>query len=111
MTLQPRSRPETARGSSVNNVLLTACRSTPRTTYNVAVNNFLADGGDNFDTFALVDPNDRVPGAQDIDALIDYFEANSPVAAPGTDRVNEIPFHVTPTSWRATDLDGLTSPS
>ncbi len=59
-------------------------------TYQVAVNNFLADGGDNFGTFAEVDPLDRVPGPQDIDALTDYLGANSPVAPPPTDRVNEI---------------------
>ncbi len=75
---------------TVSNVELDGTPLVPAQTYNVAVNNFLADGGDSFDTFALVDPNDRVPGAQDIDALIDYFEANSPVSAPGTDRVNEI---------------------
>lgn len=57
--------------------------------YMVATNNFLADGGDNFETFAEVDPTDRLPGPQDIDALIDYFEANSPIAPPGTDRANE----------------------
>lgn len=60
--------------------------------YNVATNNFLAEGGDNFDTFAEVDPNDWFRGPQDIQALIDYFSANSPVAPPGTDRVNEGPF-------------------
>ena len=59
-------------------------------TYLVAVNNFLADGGDNFDTFAEVDPFDRLPGPQDIDALTEYLDANSPVSAPPTDRVNEI---------------------
>jgi 5'-nucleotidase len=75
----------------VTNVELDGTPLDPMATYNVAVNNFLADGGDNFDTFAEVDPNDRVPGPQDIDALIDYFEANSPVAPPGTDRVNEVP--------------------
>ena len=79
-------------GIQVNNLLLNGGPVNPATTYNVAVNNFLADGGDNFDTFADVDPNDRVPGPQDIDALIDYFAANDPVSAPGTDRVNEVPF-------------------
>ncbi len=75
----------------VTDVRLNGTLIDPTTTYNVAVNNFLADGGDNFETFAEVDPNDRVPGAQDIDALIDYLAANSPVAPPGTDRVNEVP--------------------
>ena len=78
----------------VLNVELDGTPIDPATTYNVAVNNFLADGGDNFETFAEVDPTDRVPGPQDIDALIDYLEANSPVAPPGTDRVNEVPVAV-----------------
>ena len=73
----------------VTNVKLNGVDLDPAATYQVAVNNFLADGGDNFDTFAEVDPTDRTPGAQDIDALTDYFGANSPVAPPGTDRVNE----------------------
>lgn len=59
-------------------------------TYQVAVNNFLADGGDNFETFADVPEGDRIPGPQDIDALIDYLEANSPVDPPPTDRVTEV---------------------
>jgi len=74
----------------VTNVELDGTPLDPAATYNVAVNNFLADGGDNFDTFAEVDPNDRVPGPQDIDALTDYLEANSPVPPPGTDRVTEV---------------------
>ncbi|MFK7917319.1 MAG: bifunctional UDP-sugar hydrolase/5'-nucleotidase [Ilumatobacter sp.] len=62
----------------------------PNATYRVAVNNFLADGGDNFDTFTKVDPADRTPGPQDIDALTRYLEAESPIDPPGTDRVNEV---------------------
>lgn len=73
----------------VSNVQLGGVDIVDGTTYNVAVNNFLADGGDNFNTFEEVDPNDRLPGPQDIDALTDYFEAMSPVSAPGVDRVNE----------------------
>jgi 5'-nucleotidase len=59
-------------------------------TYMVTVNNFLADGGDNFDTFAEVAPADRIPGPQDLEALIAYFESESPISPPSTDRVNEI---------------------
>ena len=61
----------------------------PGSGYRVTVNSFLADGGDNFGTFAEVDPLDRIPGPQDIDALTDYLGDNSPVAPPPTDRVNE----------------------
>ncbi len=74
----------------VSDVKLDGVDIEPATTYLVTVNNFLADGGDNFDTFADVDPNDRIPGPQDIDALVDYFSTESPVAPPSTDRVDEI---------------------
>ena len=73
----------------VSNVQLAGVDLDDAAEYNVAVNNFLADGGDNFETFAEIAATDRLPGPQDIDALIDYFEAESPVSAPGTDRVNE----------------------
>lgn len=75
----------------VSNVKLGGTDIDPAATYNVAVNNFLADGGDNFDTFAEVAQGDRKPGPQDIDALNEYLLANSPVEAPGIDRVNETP--------------------
>ena len=73
----------------ITNVELNGVALNPAATYQVAVNNFLADGGDNFDTFAEVAPADRAPGPQDIDALTGYLGANSPVAPPGTDRVDE----------------------
>ncbi|MFK8025470.1 MAG: bifunctional UDP-sugar hydrolase/5'-nucleotidase [Ilumatobacter sp.] len=59
------------------------------TTYSVAVNNFLADGGDNFDTFAEIGPEDRLPGPVDVAGLISYFEDQGSVTPPGTDRVSE----------------------
>ena len=74
----------------VTNVQLDGVDIEPATVYMVTTNGFLADGGDNFDTFAEVDPTDRLPGPQDIDALVDYFENNSPIAPPSTDRVDEI---------------------
>lgn len=79
----------TCTGVEVSNIKLNGVDLDPGATYQVAVNNFLADGGDNFDTFAEVDPFDRKPGPQDIDALNDYLDANSPVDPPSTDRVNE----------------------
>jgi 5'-nucleotidase len=57
--------------------------------YKVTVNNFLADGGDNFGTFATV-TTPRLDGGIDLDALTDYLGAFSPVAPPPTDRVNEL---------------------
>jgi 5'-nucleotidase len=58
-------------------------------TYGVTVNNFLADGGDNFTTFATV-TGTRLDGGIDLDALTAYLEEKSPVSAPDTDRVNEL---------------------
>lgn len=58
-------------------------------TYMVTANNFLADGGDNFETFATVTTT-RLDGGIDLEALNAYLLANSPVSAPSTDRVNEL---------------------
>lgn len=73
----------------VSNVQIDGRAIDATATYDVAVNNFLADGGADFDTFAEIDTADRVPGPQDIDALLDYFETEGTVAPPGTDRVDE----------------------
>jgi 5'-nucleotidase len=59
-------------------------------TYNVTVNNFLADGGDNFTTFGTITAP-RLDGGNDLEALSNYLAAFSPVAPPSTDRVNELP--------------------
>jgi len=56
--------------------------------YLVAVNSFLADGGDNFTTFS--EASARVTWGLDLDALTTYLEENSPVSPPATDRVNEL---------------------
>jgi len=45
----------------------------PAASYRVTVNNFLADGGDNFSV--LVEGGDRLGGAQDVDALEAWFQA------------------------------------
>ena len=59
-------------------------------TYLVTVNNFLADGGDGFSVFTEIPSSERIGGGGDLDALIAYFEANSPISDPGTDRVTEV---------------------
>jgi len=50
--------------------------------YRVTVNNYLAQGGDGFTV--LKEGTAAQVGAYDVDALFDYFEANSPIA-PVTD--------------------------
>jgi 5'-nucleotidase len=54
-------------------------------TYRVTVNNFLAGGGDGFTT--LREGTGAVTGALDLDALVNYLQASSPVAAPALDRI------------------------
>jgi len=51
-------------------------------TYYVTVNSFLATGGDNFSTFNEPANSVRVGGAQDIDALINYFAGFKAPNAP-----------------------------
>jgi 5'-nucleotidase len=57
-------------------------------TYDVTVNNFLADGGDGFTTLTrysqrvdVADPED------DLAALVDYLQVNRGISAPATDRI------------------------
>lgn len=75
---------------SVSNVELNGLPLDPAETYNVTVNNFLADGGDNFSTFATI-TEPRIDGGNDLEALINYLGTFGPVAPPSTDRVNELP--------------------
>lgn len=76
---------------SVTNLQLNGVAIDAGTTYQVTANSFLADGGDNFGTFATIDPGTRLDGGNDLEALANYLAAFSPVAPPSTDRVNEIP--------------------
>jgi 5'-nucleotidase len=56
--------------------------------YRVTVNSFLADGGDNF--FVLSEGTNRLGGEVDLDALVTYFEGNSPVAPGPQDRITRL---------------------
>ena len=76
---------------SVTNIQLNGALLNPTDTYVVTINNFLADGGDNFTVFRQVDPSLRVGGGIDLDELVNYFGVASPVSPPGTNRVNELP--------------------
>jgi len=57
--------------------------------YRVAVNNFLAEGGDEFSTFT--ERTDTFYGPLDIKALRMYIEEHSPVAPPDGDRIRRAP--------------------
>jgi 5'-nucleotidase len=75
---------------SVTNVKLNGVALDPATIYMVTVNNFLADGGDNFTVFReVVAP--KLDGGNDLQAFINYLGTFSPVAPPATDRVIELP--------------------
>ena len=75
---------------TVSNVKLNGVDLSPAGTYMVTVNNFLADGGDNFDTLGDV-TSPRLDGGNDLLAFINYLGTFSPVSPPSTDRVNELP--------------------
>ena len=54
------------------------------------MNNFLATGGDGFTVFN--EGTDALGGAQDIDALIEYFQsfgAGTPIPTPPVDRITQ----------------------
>jgi len=57
--------------------------------YRVTVNNFLADGGDGFASFAK--GTNRVTGAIDLDAFVTYLGAHDPLAPPAVGRILKKP--------------------
>ena len=75
----------------VSNMALNGVPIEMATSYQVTANTFIADGGDNFVTFATIDPATRLDGGNDLQALINYLGTFSPVAPPSTDRVTELP--------------------
>lgn len=79
----------TCESVTVSDVMLNGELLDLAATYQVTVNSFLADGGDNFDTFETI-MAPRLDGGNDLEALINYLGTFSPVAPPSTDRVNEL---------------------
>jgi 5'-nucleotidase len=75
---------------TVSNVILNGVALSPTATYNVTVNSFLSDGGDNFGTFATITAP-KLDGGNDLQALVNYLGTFSPVSPPSIDRVNELP--------------------
>jgi 5'-nucleotidase len=61
----------------------------PLAPYRVAMNNFLASGGDGFSVFNQ--GTDQLGGEIDIDAFVAYFQKNSPVAPGPRDRITRLP--------------------
>jgi 5'-nucleotidase len=59
------------------------------TSYRVAMNNFLASGGDGFSVFN--EGTDPLGGEIDLDALVNYFMHNSPVGPGPQNRITRVP--------------------
>ena len=78
-------------GSKVDpaSIMIDGVEVDPAAGYRVTVNSFLADGGDNFSV--LLEGTDRLGGEVDLDALVTYFGANSPVAPGPQDRITVLP--------------------
>jgi 5'-nucleotidase len=76
-----------ATGSKVDpsSILLNGTPVDPNGVYRITVNSFLAEGGDNFSV--LAQGTNRLGGAVDLDALVDYFAANSPVPPGPQNRI------------------------
>jgi 5'-nucleotidase len=56
--------------------------------YRVAMNNFMADGGDNYTVFRSC--TNALGGEVDLDAFARYLDDNSPVAPPALNRIEKV---------------------
>jgi len=64
----------------------------PAATYRITTNNFLADGGDDFQSLRQgTNRTTLPPGRFDINSLEDYLQAQSPIAPPALDRIDVTP--------------------
>jgi 5'-nucleotidase len=74
-------------GSKVDpsSIMINGAPVDPNGSYRITVNSFLAEGGDNFTV--LAQGTNRLGGAVDLDALVDYFAANSPVPPGPQNRI------------------------
>ena len=79
------SRPS---GSRIGRMTLNGTALSDTASYRVAMNSFLAAGGDNFTVFEA--GTNAVGGGQDIDALETYFAAHRQLTPPATDRIRDI---------------------
>lgn len=68
------------KGEKVSNIALNGQPLDPAASYRVTVNNFLADGGDNFTVFAQ--GTNRLGGDVDIDAFVAYLKSKTVTPGP-----------------------------
>lgn len=76
-------------GSKISNMMLNGVAIDEAASYRITVNNFLADGGDNFSVFRS--GTNRLGGAVDTDALEMYFAAFPNVAPGPQNRITVVP--------------------
>jgi 5'-nucleotidase len=87
-TLKYESDPAAAScAAKIGRIWVAGALVNPTDTFRVTMNNFIATGGDGFTVFN--EGTNALGGAQDIDALVEYFAANAPagIAVPPLDRV------------------------
>jgi 5'-nucleotidase len=75
-------------GSRITDMRLNGNQIVDSSVYRVAMNSFLATGGDSFTVFKQ--GSDDLGGALDVDALEAYLRTKSPVAPPSTNRIKRI---------------------
>ena len=77
--------PRAAAGSRITAMWLNGTAIDPAASYSVTVNSFLAAGGDNFGVFAQ-GVNKKDTGQTDLQAMVDYMDAHTPVSPDYTQR-------------------------
>lgn len=77
-----------APGARISEMRLNGQDIAPDAVYSVAVNKFLAEGGDGFT--ALKNSTQMTGAGNDLDALTALFAAGSPVSPPATDRIRTV---------------------
>jgi 5'-nucleotidase len=75
-------------GSRVSDIAINGTPISSTASYRVAMNSFLADGGDGFSVFR--EGTDQLGGEIDLDALARYFMENSPVAPGPQNRITRL---------------------
>jgi 5'-nucleotidase len=73
----------------INSIKIESIPISANSSYRITVNNFLADGGDNFEV--LTAGTNPIYGAVDLEALVEYFKAFSPISPGPTDRIKVVP--------------------
>lgn len=73
------------RGERVRDITIDGEAVDPEQVYGVAVNDFLAEGGDGFDVFTHAQR--RAGAGDELDALNRYLAERAPVVPPATDRI------------------------